>query len=68
MAIIVERGKPQGSHGGTKYPFRDMKPGDSFLIGPHDRAAVYGSATYQLGGKGKITVRAEGDKFRVRLK
>jgi hypothetical protein len=45
-----------------------MKPGDSFLIERHERASIYSAAIFQLRKKGRITVQAEGDKYRVWLK
>lgn len=72
-AYQIEKGVPLpgiGSgrqHGSTKYPLREMKPGDSFLIDEHDRQSIYAAAIFQLGKKGQITVRREHgtDKFRV---
>ena len=72
-AFTIDKGVPLPGdgggrkHGSTKYPFRQMKVGDSFLIDEDQRSSIYAAAIYQLGKKGQITVRAEPgtERFRV---
>lgn len=76
MSIEVESGIPMPEKTHTprkgrspKYPFRTMKPGQSFTCTDAERTAVYAAARYQLGESGRITVREIGpDLHRVWLK
>lgn len=79
MAIEIEKGVPRpdlaGRSGQTKYPFRDMKPGDSFVVRLAEtkskttlslQNSLFNCAKNAIG-RGKISVRKlpEGDGFRV---
>jgi hypothetical protein len=50
---------------GNKYPFREMKVGDSFFIEMPQAMASATTRTARLSGLGKYTTRREGSGTRI---
>lgn len=67
--IVVEKNipmPPQGSGRPTKYPWRDMQPGDSFFVPGETVQSFAGNLSSRLRNHGEqYRSRTEGDGVRV---
>lgn len=60
----IEKGVPIPMNWRTKYPFAEMRPGDSFK-GSQKVVSAVSYWAKRHPGKGKFTCRREGDGYRV---
>lgn len=67
MSFKIEHDIPAPEGGSRKYPFNQMKPGDSFLINGGGHQAVSSAATNFAKGSGrgwKFTVKRTNEGYR----
>lgn len=76
MQIKIEAGVPLPARRGAKYPFREMKPGDSFEVvlgngsgftDPLKLQNCLNSCARAALGKGGVTTRMNADRTAVRV-